>query len=193
MRTEERPKGKVRVVLDTNVYISIFTNPKGQLGAIWNHGLSGTYTLLISPAMVAELANVLREKFHWPDEAITARAKRFARIATIITPHRVRNVIANNPADNHILACALSGHAADIPHPPVDFHAYVTPYNCIYGLPRSCRRLQCASVRFHTSGHCPETLSTCIPPKSCNTHRAVGCCTRCPVWCGHVASGAWSP
>jgi putative PIN family toxin of toxin-antitoxin system len=111
MRTEERPKGKVRVVLDTNVYISIFTNPKGQLGAIWNHGLSGTYTLLISPAMVAELANVLREKFHWPEDAITARAKRFARIATIITPHIVRNVIANNPADNHILACALSGHA----------------------------------------------------------------------------------
>ena len=111
MSTEERPKGRVRVVLDTNVYISIFTNPKGQPGAIWDHGLSGTYTLLISPAIVAELANVLQEKFHWPDDAITARAKRFARIATIITPHIVRNVIATDPADNHVLACALSGQA----------------------------------------------------------------------------------
>jgi uncharacterized protein len=111
MTTEERPQGRFRVVLDTNVYISIFTNPQGQLGAMWDHGRSGTYTLLISPAIVAELANVLREKFHWPEEAIIARAKRFARMAEIITPTRVPNVIAHNPADNHILACAVSGSA----------------------------------------------------------------------------------
>ncbi|MGH8651182.1 MAG: PIN domain-containing protein, partial [Gammaproteobacteria bacterium] len=99
MITEKRPKGRFRVVLDTNVYISIFTNPKGKLGAIWEHGLRGTYTLLISPYIVAELANVLREKFNWPDEAIKARAKRFARMAEIITPKIVPNVIANAPAD----------------------------------------------------------------------------------------------
>jgi hypothetical protein len=51
----------------------------------------------------------------------------------------------------------------DIPHTPVDFHAYVTPYSCIDGWPRSFRRLLCSSVRFNTSGHCPETLSRCIP------------------------------
>ena len=81
MTTEKQQKEKFRVVLDTNVYISIFTSAKGELGAIWEHTLKGTYTLLISPAIVAEVANVLREKFMWPEEAIIARVKRFARIA----------------------------------------------------------------------------------------------------------------
>jgi hypothetical protein len=56
------------------------------VAGIWEHALKGTYTLLISPAIVAELANVLREKFKWPEGEIKARAKRFPRIAEIITP-----------------------------------------------------------------------------------------------------------
>lgn len=111
MTTEKRPKGRLRVVLDTNVYISIFANPKGKLGTIWEHGLRGTYTILISPYIVAELAGVLREKFKWQEEDVKARAKRFARMAEIIQPKTVPNVIETEPADNHILACALSGKA----------------------------------------------------------------------------------
>jgi uncharacterized protein len=111
MSTEKRPKRRLRIVLDTNVYISIFTNPKGELGAIWDHALRGTYTLLISPYIVAELANVLREKFKWPDQDTKARAKRFARIAEIITPKIVPDVIEKEHPDNHILACAISGKA----------------------------------------------------------------------------------
>ena len=111
MITEKQPKEKIRVVLDTNVYISIFTNPQGQLGTIWEQALKGTYTLLISPAIVAELAGVLREKFQWPTEAVTARSKRFARMAEIITPKTIPTIIKNDPADNHILACALFGKA----------------------------------------------------------------------------------
>jgi uncharacterized protein len=111
MTTETQQKEKLRVLLDTNVYISIFINPTGELGAIWEHALKTTYTLLISPAIVAELANVLREKFMWPDEAIKARVKRFARMADIIRPAIVPNIIENDLADNHILACAMSGKA----------------------------------------------------------------------------------
>jgi putative PIN family toxin of toxin-antitoxin system len=111
MSTEEKPKVKLRVVLDTNVYISIFTNPKGELGTIWEQALKGTYTILISPAIVAEIAGVLRAKFQWPEEAIKARAKRFARIAEIITPETVPSVIKNDPPDNQVLACAADGQA----------------------------------------------------------------------------------
>jgi putative PIN family toxin of toxin-antitoxin system len=111
MTTEKHAKTRLRVVLDTNVYISIFTSPKGELGAIWEHALQGRYTLLVSPAIVAELANVLREKFMWPEEALKARVKRFARIADIITPRIAPTVIENDPADNQILACAVSGNA----------------------------------------------------------------------------------
>jgi predicted nucleic acid-binding protein len=47
----------------------------------------------------------------WPEPEIRARVKRFARIADIIIPDIVPNVIENDPADNHILACAVSGKA----------------------------------------------------------------------------------
>ena len=111
MTTENPPQEKIRVVLDTKVYISIFTNPQGQLGTLWENALKGTYILLISPAIVAEIAGVLRVKFQWPAEAVTARAKRFARIAEIITPKTIPAIIKNDPADNQILACAVSGKA----------------------------------------------------------------------------------
>jgi uncharacterized protein len=111
MITEKQPKERFRVVLDTNVYISIFTSPKGELGDIWEHALKGRYTILISPTIIAELANVLRVKFKWPEDEIKARVKRFQRMTEIITPHFVPNVIENDPADNHILACAVSGKA----------------------------------------------------------------------------------
>ena len=109
-KQEKRGLG-LRVVLDTNVYASAFNFPHGKVAPIWEHAVKGTYTLLISPAIVAELANVLREKFMWPEDEIKARAKGFARMAEIITPKIVPNVIEDNLADNHILSCAISGKA----------------------------------------------------------------------------------
>jgi predicted nucleic acid-binding protein len=47
----------------------------------------------------------------WPEPEIRARVKRFARIADIIIPDIVPNVVENDPADDHILACAVSGKA----------------------------------------------------------------------------------
>ena len=109
-KQEKRGLG-LRVVLDANVYASAFNFPHGKVAFIWEHALKGTYTLLISPAIVAELANVLREKFKWPENDIKARAKRFARLAEIITPKVVPNVVKDDPTDNHILACAREGQA----------------------------------------------------------------------------------
>jgi putative PIN family toxin of toxin-antitoxin system len=110
--TKQEKRGiRLRVVLDTNVYASAFNFPHGKVASIWEHALKGTYTLLISPAIVAELANVLREKFKWPENDIKARAKRFARMAEIITPKIVPNIIKDDPTDNHILACAREGQA----------------------------------------------------------------------------------
>src|SRR5919109_1582076 len=102
---QEKRSLRLRVVLDTNVYASAFNFPHGKVASIWEHALKGTYTLLISPAIVAELANVHREKFKWPENDIKARAKRFARLAEIITPKIVLNVIKADPivsGDKHL-------------------------------------------------------------------------------------------
>ena len=70
-----------------------------------------SYTLLISPTIVAEPSNVLRDKFMWPEPEIRARVKRFARIADIIITGHCSQRREADPADNHILACAVSGKA----------------------------------------------------------------------------------
>jgi predicted nucleic acid-binding protein len=57
---------KLRVVLDTNVYISAFTNRRGNpfhIFHIWRAALEYRYVLLVSPAIVDEPAGVLRTRF----------------------------------------------------------------------------------------------------------------------------------
>jgi uncharacterized protein len=109
-KQEKRGLG-IRVVLDTNVYASAFNFPQGKLVPIWEHARQATYTLLTSPAIIAELAKVLRQKFRWPENDIKARTKSFVRLAEIITPKVVPQVIKDDPPDNHILACAREGQA----------------------------------------------------------------------------------
>jgi hypothetical protein len=48
------------VVLDTNVYVSIFTHPEKPIFQVWTHAVLGHYELLISPAIVREFARVSR-------------------------------------------------------------------------------------------------------------------------------------
>lgn len=108
-RKEE--KTGLRVVLDTNVYVSMFHYPQSPLGEIWRHAQCGTYELVISPAIVHELGHTLRHYFSWADEAVRNRTKALSRIAEIVTPKSVPHVIKDDPDDDHILACALAGRA----------------------------------------------------------------------------------
>jgi predicted nucleic acid-binding protein len=54
---------KLRVALVTNVYISAFNNRRGNPFHIWRAALEYRYVLLVSPAIVDELAGVLRTRF----------------------------------------------------------------------------------------------------------------------------------
>jgi predicted nucleic acid-binding protein len=78
--------GKLRVVLDTNVYISAFAYPLGRIFQPWRKVLSGRYKLLVSPAIVNEIADVLRLKFAWDDDWIIARLKLLTKAAEIVVP-----------------------------------------------------------------------------------------------------------
>jgi putative PIN family toxin of toxin-antitoxin system len=105
-----KPAG-LRVVLDSNVYISAFNFPRGRLSQIWRQALNGRYTLLVSPAIVSEAAEVLRCDFAWDSARVTRRMKLLARTAEIITPEMTLNAIAADPDDDRVLECAVSGHA----------------------------------------------------------------------------------
>lgn len=56
-------KTGLRAVLDTNVYLSMFASPEPKLFDVWRLAREGRYTVVISPFIVRELMEKLREKF----------------------------------------------------------------------------------------------------------------------------------
>ncbi|MBI3325106.1 MAG: putative toxin-antitoxin system toxin component, PIN family [Nitrospinae bacterium] len=103
--------GGLRVVLDTNVYISAFTYPERPLAQVWRHALRNRYQLLISPAIVREVARVLRDDFDWDEASLRRRLRLLTKVAAIITPRTALHVILMDPPDNRILECAVEGRA----------------------------------------------------------------------------------
>jgi uncharacterized protein len=101
----------LRVVLDTNVYISMFTQPDRPIYQIWQQAVRRQYHLLISRAILDEVADVLRTDFGWNDRAIVQHLKLLVRVGEIITPRITLNVIPEDPDDDRILECAVDGRA----------------------------------------------------------------------------------
>jgi putative PIN family toxin of toxin-antitoxin system len=108
---KEKQQTGLRVVLDTNVYVSAFNFPEGTLREIWQHARRGAFKLLISPAIVNELGRILRERFMWNERDIRARITELSRIGEIVMPRTIPVAIEDDPADNQILAYAIEGRA----------------------------------------------------------------------------------
>ena len=105
--------GELRVVLDTNVYISAFTHPAGPPFRIWQAAVRRRFRLFTSPVIVREMARVLREDFHWYEDAIVRQLKLLVGTAEIVAPMTSLQVILDDPDDDHVLECALEA-AADL-------------------------------------------------------------------------------
>jgi len=101
----------LRVVLDSNVFISIFSHSHSVLFPIWHHAIHRRYVLLISPAIIREVASVLRRKFRWEEPRILFHLKLITHVGELVTPTVAIEAISNDPADNRILECAIAGDA----------------------------------------------------------------------------------
>jgi putative PIN family toxin of toxin-antitoxin system len=106
-----KPGGQLRVVLDTNVYFSAFNSTRGVPFELWRRAARGEYILLISPAIIRELARVLREDLKWPQPDIIAQLKLVVRVARLIEPKLTLEVVVADPDDDRILECAVAGNA----------------------------------------------------------------------------------
>lgn len=102
---------RLRVVVDTNVYISVFLYPERPIFQILQQAGKKQYQLLTSPAIIRELGRVMREDFEVDDRERILRLKQIARIAEIITPKITLEVIKEDPPDNRVLECAGEGRA----------------------------------------------------------------------------------
>ena len=114
-----------RVVLDTNVYISAY-GFGGKPAEVLRAAIAGEYTLLTSPAILAEVADKLYEVLGFDDEHVRAAIMQLSRIAEIVRPGARLTVVAAEP-DNRILECATEGEADLIvsgDHHPIDLGAY---------------------------------------------------------------------
>ena len=100
----------LRVVLDTNTYVSALNFPESFSTDLMQEAQRRTYQLIISPFIVNEVAEILR-RFNWNEHDIRVRLQMIARCSEIVVPQTIPNVIKEDPPDNHILACALAGNA----------------------------------------------------------------------------------
>jgi predicted nucleic acid-binding protein len=61
---------RLKAVLDTNIYVAVFAYPKGRNAVLWTAALERRYRLLVSPAIIREMASVLRSDFAWQEDRL---------------------------------------------------------------------------------------------------------------------------
>ncbi len=102
---------RLRAVLDTNIYIAAFAYPKGRHAGLWAAVLGERYELLVSPAIIREMARVLRFDFAWQDDRVQNTIRVVAQAARVIAPRTALKVVTADPDDDRILECAVDGKA----------------------------------------------------------------------------------
>ncbi len=102
----------MRVVFDTNVFVSALVFPGGNGEQAVQRIIDGRDNLLVSRAIVGELLEVLARKFARDREELARVAVFVAGIAEVIESSTSLRVLADQ-ADNRILECAIDG-AADL-------------------------------------------------------------------------------
>ena len=95
----------MKVVFDTNIFISAFVIPGGKAEAAYSHALRKDFTLYSSVAILTETAQKLEKKFGWQQDKITSLLKAIAKVAIVIKTEPHLHHLADEP-DNRALECA---------------------------------------------------------------------------------------
>jgi putative PIN family toxin of toxin-antitoxin system len=101
----------IRVVPDTNVLVSAVI-AGGKPREFMRRSVEGEWTLVSSPALVEEFAEVLgRPKFGLdPDEVLRA-LRALLRLAEVVVPRKGVQIVVADPDDDRVLEAALEGRA----------------------------------------------------------------------------------
>jgi putative PIN family toxin of toxin-antitoxin system len=100
----------VRVVFDTNIFISALVIPKSLAEKAIFKIIEGKDSLLISKDIINEVLSVLSSKFERDREALSHVAVTFTEIAELVKPSKRIKIFKDEP-DNRILESAICGEA----------------------------------------------------------------------------------
>jgi putative PIN family toxin of toxin-antitoxin system len=100
----------MRVVFDTNIFVSALVIPGSQAEKAVLRIIEGKDVLLLSKGILDELLTVLSTKFSRDKEEISRVAVILSEAAEWVEPTQKIRVLTDEP-DNRILECAVSGNA----------------------------------------------------------------------------------
>lgn len=101
---------KVRVVIDTNVYISglIFT---GKPNEVLELMIKEKIEVYISPFILEEVETILKKTFGWDEKQVKKALNQIKRKVTQIQPKAKVSIVKQKDSDNRIIECAIESKA----------------------------------------------------------------------------------
>ncbi len=100
----------MRVVFDTNIFISAFVLPGGSAEKALARLIDGRDQLVFSKEILDELLGVLARKFGRDREELARVAVFIDEIGERVRPRTRVRVLTDDP-DNRVLECAVAGNA----------------------------------------------------------------------------------
>jgi putative PIN family toxin of toxin-antitoxin system len=100
----------MRVVFDTNIFISALVIPGSLAEKAVSRIIAGRDELVISPDIIKEVLSVLSSKFAREREALSHVAVILLELGELVRPDQRFRVFKDEP-DNRILECAVFGKA----------------------------------------------------------------------------------
>ena len=100
----------MKVVFDTNVFVSALTLPDGRGDQALRKIVEGEDSLALSKQILDELLSVLARKFARNREELARVAVFLSNLGEIVEPAESLTVLADEP-DNRIVECALAANA----------------------------------------------------------------------------------
>jgi putative PIN family toxin of toxin-antitoxin system len=103
----------LKVVIDTNVFISAFYLPESRLARVVLLARRKTILNVISPPILKEVERIIKKKLLWDDAKTQSAVRRIRNFSEEVHPQERLAIIADDP-DNRILECAVAGQAGFI-------------------------------------------------------------------------------
>lgn len=100
----------LKVVIDTNVFISAFYLPESRPAGVVLLARRKTILNVISPPILKEVERIIKKKLLWDNSKTQSAVRQIKNFSEEVHPQERLAIIADDP-DNRILECAVAGQA----------------------------------------------------------------------------------